>query len=164
MKKIFIFVIIFAVTLGFSIEKTNREKILEDPEWENIYSEYKIEDAYIETLESRIGEKLSIEVYLAFWCGDSKENVPIFLKIIDQIDPNRIIINYYSVDRKPNRDVKYFVEDLKVERVPTFIFYRDGQEIGRIIEQPKLSMIEDFLEIIFSQGFNKVSPDRKNTT
>ena len=148
MKKIIIFVIIFAVALGFAIEKTNREKILEDPAWEKIYAEYKLEDAYIETLLSRIGDKLSIEVYLAFWCGDSKENVPVFLKIIDQIDP-RIKINYYSVDRKPTRDVKYFVEDLKVERVPTFIFYWDGQEIGRIIEQPELSMIEDFLEIIF---------------
>lgn len=159
MKKIIIFVIIFAVALGFAIEKTNREKILEDPAWEKIYAEYKLEDAYIETLNSRIGDKLSIEVYLAFWCGDSKENVPVFLKIIDQIDPNRITVNYYSVDRKSTRDVKYFVEDLKVERVPTFIFYREGQEIGRIIEQPKLSMIEDFLKIIFSQGFNKVSPD-----
>jgi len=149
MKKIIIFVIIFAVALGFAIEKINREKILENPAWEKIYTEYKLEDAYIETLLSRIGDKLSIEVYMAFWCGDSKENVPVFLKIIDQIDPNRIKINYYSVDRKPTRDVKYFVEDLKVERVPTFIFYWDGQEIGRIIEQPKLSMIEDFLEIIF---------------
>jgi hypothetical protein len=53
------------------------------------------------------------------------------------------------VKRKPSKKVKYFVEELKVERVPTFIFYRDGKEIGRIIENPKTSLIEDFLEIVF---------------
>jgi len=33
--------------------------------------------------------------------------------------------------------------------VPTFIFYRGGGEIGRIVENPKAGMIEDFMEIVF---------------
>jgi len=40
---------------------------------------------------------------------------------------------------------------LKVERVPTFIFFRDGREIGRIVENPKTGMVEDFMEILFGE-------------
>ena len=50
--------------------------------------------------------------------------------------------------KKPNKDVKYYVEDMKVERVPTFVFFRDGKEIGRTIENPKKSLLDDFLEIL----------------
>ena len=52
-------------------------------------------------------------------------------------------------DLKPNKQTKYYVKDLKVERVPTFIFYKNNKEIGRIIENPKKDMAEDFLEIVF---------------
>jgi len=41
------------------------------------------------------------------------------------------------------------VEELKVERVPTFIFYRAGTEIGRIVENPTRGILEDFLAIVF---------------
>ena len=71
------------------------------------------------------------------------------MKIIDDINKKEVEVNYYTVERKAGKDIKYFVEDLKIERVPTFIFYRDGKEIGRIVENPSNSLVEDFLDIIF---------------
>jgi|GEM_PF-542046 len=137
--------------IGLAAEKIEKDKILKDEEWKKVYDEFTTDDSLIEALASKSGENLKIDVYLAFWCGDSKRNVPPFLKIIEQINKlnNNLTVNYYTVKRKPTRETKYFVEDLKVERVPTFIFYRDQKEIGRIIENPKNSLIEDFLEIIF---------------
>ena len=39
-------------------------------------------------------------------------------------------------------------EGLNIEKVPTFIFYKNGIEIGRIIESPEKSIEKDFLKIL----------------
>jgi hypothetical protein len=134
---------------GGKMEKIDRDKILQTgKEWQYMYDKYEPDETFIETLEAKLGKNLKIDVYLALWCPDSRNNVPKFIKILDRLE-TKVPVNYYTVPRKPGKDVKYFIEDLKVERVPTFIFYRDGKEIGRIIENPQKSLVEDFLEIIF---------------
>lgn len=143
---------LFTGAPAFAAEKVNMEKILEKEEWKNVYEAYNVDESMVETLAAKTGENLKIEVYLAFWCGDSKNNVPPFLKIIEQINAlngSQLPVSFYNCERKASKEVKYYHEALEVERVPTFIFYRDGKEIGRIIENPKQSLIEDFLEIIF---------------
>jgi len=132
------------------IEKIDKDKILAtSQEWKDNYLNYRVDNSFLETLKAKIGENLKIDVYLGTWCPDSLNNVPKFIKIIDAAAADNLPVNYYNVERKPSKEVKYFVEELKVERVPTFIFYRDGKEIGRIVENPKNSLLEDFLEIIF---------------
>ena len=141
----------FSVTACiFGAEKIDRDKILSnDSEWKEVYDDFVIEEDVIDSLKAKIGDNLKIDVYLGLWCGDSMNNVPPFIKIMDNInEAGKITVNYYTVERKPNRETKYYVEEKKVERVPTFIFYRDDKEIGRIIENPSTSMAEDFLEII----------------
>ncbi|MCK5055732.1 MAG: thioredoxin family protein [Candidatus Aminicenantes bacterium] len=148
MKKFLFTLFILMVAVTFAADRVDRAQILKDEGWKQIYITYEPDSSFIDILKSKVGDNLKIDVYLAFWCGDSKRNVPLFLKIIDQISSG-VKVNYYSVERKPTKDTKYFVEKLEVERVPTFIFYRDDKEIGRIIENPKSNMLEDFLEIVF---------------
>ena len=135
------------------IEKIDKDKILaHGEEWQSIYNNFAADHGLFEAVATKAGEDLKIDVYLGLWCSDSKNNVPRFLKIItviESINGSGPVVNYYNVERKPSKDVKYFVEELKVERVPTFIFSRDGKEIGRIIENPKKSLLEDFMEIVF---------------
>jgi len=140
----------FLVSGVEKMEKIEKDKILKTgKEWQDIYTGYRVDESFIDTLKAKIGDDLKIDVYLGLWCGDSKNNVPKFIKIIDAAGQKNLTVNYYTVERKASRDIKYFIKNLKVERVPTFIFYRSGKEIGRIIENPKNSLIEDFLEIIF---------------
>lgn len=145
---VLLIIIILPAAAGFGAEKVARDKILTDKAWQQIYHDFTIDPPSIEILKSGAAEDMRIDVYLGFWCSDSRNNVPKFAKIIDEIGSSSLTVNYYSVKRKPSKDIKYFVEELKVERVPTFIFYREGEEIGRIIENPKTSMVDDFLEII----------------
>lgn len=127
----------------------SKEQLLKTgEEWRDIYDEYEVDESLLETLNSKVDGALKIVVYLGTWCGDSRNNVPQFLKIIDTLDVQPEV-KYYDVERKPNPEVKYYVKELEVERVPTFIFYRKDKEIGRIIENPKNSLIEDFIEIVF---------------
>ena len=43
--------------------------------------------------------------------------------------------------------------DLKIIRVPTFIFYKDEEEIGRYVEYPRESMEKDILKILTRQPY-----------
>ena len=89
-----------------------------------------------------------VEVYFAFWCGDSRNHVPVFKKIVDLLDLPELAVEYFAVERKASPEQMYYVAGKGVERVPTFIVYRDGSEIGRIIENPKASILEDLLNIL----------------
>jgi hypothetical protein len=39
------------------------------------------------------------------------------------------------------------VDAMQIKNVPTFIFYREGMEIGRIIEKPTNSLESDLYEL-----------------
>ena len=40
------------------------------------------------------------------------------------------------------------IQSLNIELVPTFIFYKNENEIGRIIETPEISIESDMLKIL----------------
>jgi hypothetical protein len=142
--------VIFLSPLLTGMEKMDKAQILKTgPEWGTNYVRYRVDESFLDTLKAKVGDNLKIDVYLGTWCPDSLNNVPKFMKIIDVVRNPNVVVNYYNVKRKASKDVKYYAADLKVERVPTFIFYRDGKEIGRIVENPQKSLVEDFLEIIF---------------
>lgn len=89
---------------------------------------------------------LNITIVLGTWCGDSKEFVPPFLKILDSLSFPESNLKLICVDRQ-RQGLADEVKDLDIKLVPTFIFYRDGKEIGRIIESPKQGLEKDFLKI-----------------
>jgi hypothetical protein len=126
----------------------SRERVLSTgPEWQEKYDAYQPAPESMEALKTKLGSDLRIDIYLGLWCSDSRNNVPPFIKILDQLGIG-MSVRYLSVPRKPSSKIKYFADDAQVERVPTFIFSRGDKEIGRIIENPKTGLIEDFLEIL----------------
>ena len=128
-------------------EELTKDRILAaGPQWQEKYEQYDPPAETLELLKSRLAG-LKIDVYLGLWCPDSRNNLPPFIKILDRLAAG-VPVRYFGVPRKPSRDVKYYVVDMAVERVPSFIFYRDGKEIGRIIENPKTGMVEDFMDIV----------------
>jgi hypothetical protein len=92
-------------------------------------------------------KKIKITIVMGSWCGDSQEQVPRFYKIIDQMGIADSSITLICVDRSKKSN-KGETDSLGITLVPTFIFYLDGKEIGRITEAPKINLEKDFLEII----------------
>jgi thiol-disulfide isomerase/thioredoxin len=89
----------------------------------------------------------NIVLVLATWCHDSKEQVPRFYRILDDARLSEELLTVICVDGNKTGG-ELLIEHLGIELVPTFIFYRDGEEIGRIIETPGISLEEDMWEII----------------
>lgn len=89
-----------------------------------------------------------VVVILGTWCGDSKEQVPRFMKVMDSLNTSFINIRaYVCVDRTKSAP-NFSVEEYKIEKVPTFIFYKNQIEIGRIVETPMVSLEADLLKIL----------------
>ena len=131
-----------------AIKEIGRDQVLSaSPEWQKNYDRFQPEARLIEALRTKIGDGLKIDIYLGLWCPDSRNHVPPFLKILDGIGIS-VPVRYFSVQRKAGKEVRYFVDKVRVERVPTFIFYRGDEEIGRIVENPKVGLCEDMMAIL----------------
>ena len=112
-------------------------------------SEYVAHDSTVQAFKLLL-DKVSFRIIMGTWCSDSEEEVPRFLNILfnaefDVLNPQNLEI--ICVDRnKEAGDIK--VARYKADRVPTFIVYRDGREIGRIVERFKGKPEADLLEIL----------------
>lgn len=126
----------------------NQADILLNPEWKKIYDAYVPDAQLIENLRNKAPE-LKADVYFAYWCDDSKNHIPVFLKILDTIQVPEFKVNFFEVEKKANADQKYYVEDMMVEKVPTLIFYANGFEMGRIVENPRNTLLQDMVLIVF---------------
>jgi len=81
-----------------------------------------------------------IDAYFGTWCHDSQREVPRLLKLLeynDSIDSRLISLDYQKSDPQGKAVMN------KVKFTPTFIVYLNNNEIGRIIERPKVSLVAD---------------------
>jgi hypothetical protein len=124
--------------------KSDLFKVYFEPE----YEKYTTDEAIITKLKKGlVNNNISITIVMGSWCGDSQEQVPRFYKVIDAIGFADSGITLICVDRTKKSD-KGETDNLNIIRIPTFIIYKNGKEIGRIIETPKASLEKDLLEII----------------
>ncbi len=92
-------------------------------------------------------KNVRIVLVMATWCSDSRREVPRFYQILDQAGFTSKHMKVLSVDRDKKAG-KFKTSDLNVTLVPTFIIYRKGREIGRIVETPVESLEKDLLNIL----------------
>ena len=122
-------------------------KQTEFAEWFNReYNEYTVSDTvFNESYEVTFD---SIFVFLGTWCEDSQREVPRFIKIMEKFSFfKNIPIRYFCVDGNKYCDV-INCEDYYVQLVPTFIFYKRGEELCRIVESPRISLEVDILDLL----------------
>lgn len=101
---------------------------------------------------------VTIKGVMGTWCGDSRRETPHFYKILELADfnfKNLILITVNRSKKTPDN----LQEGLDIKRVPTFIFYRDGKEIGRYVEYARESLEKDMLKIVSGKPY-KHSYDR----
>ncbi|HEY9165123.1 MAG TPA: hypothetical protein VIS48_03075 [Candidatus Kryptonia bacterium] len=88
----------------------------------------------------------SVAVVFGSWCSDSYMWVPMFLRITDSTGLAKHI-SFIAVPRSRGwRD--QLTPGLAIEKVPTFIFYRGGRELGRIEEEPKGDLGDNVVKIL----------------
>ncbi len=133
------------------IGECNRKVFNKTPfnEWFNPkYKAYIPNSSIIQEL--KVSDNLTntdIFIVMGTWCSDSRRELPRFYKIIDEIGFPESNITLIAVDtHKKSNDTK--LNEIKFTRIPTFIFYRNNIEIGRIVESTNKSLEKDMLDII----------------
>lgn len=110
------------------------------------YDLYDVDTASIPQVKYLM-KNVEVTVVMGTWCSDSHREVPRFYKIMDDIGEPTDSIHLICVDR--NRKGKAGeVDSLNIKLVPTFIFYKNNEELGRIVESPKWSLEEDMIRIL----------------
>jgi hypothetical protein len=66
---------------------------------------------------------------------------------MDMVNFNEKNISLIGVDTKKQTYITD-ISDLEIKLIPTFIFYRNDKEIGRIVETPKKTLEKDILKKI----------------
>ena len=110
------------------------------------YETYEAENDLVNAANDLVGG-VEVETFIGTWCKDSQREVPRFYKIFDQLswDPGAMRLIMLDRDKKSGRNI----EDGKdIHHVPTFIFLKNGTEIGRIVESPIESLEEDMFNIL----------------
>ena len=120
-------------------------------EWfQKNYDDYQPNPAVIKKCKSKT-KGVEILAFMGTWCGDSKRGVPQVYKILDEInfdEKNLKLVNLYSGNGKTKQSPNGEEKGMNIHRVPTFIFYKEGKEIGRIVERPITNFETDIAQIL----------------
>lgn len=141
-------------TSGNLTGKVDKAAFMQEPfsSWFNSRMEsYKADPETIEGLKVALKD-VEIRAYMGTWCGDSKRETPQFYNILEAAYYDMDNLTMITVDRSKKKPVA-LVSDYNIIRVPTFIFYRNGAEIGRYVERPRESLEKDMLKIVTGQPY-----------
>lgn len=99
-------------------------------------------------------------IFAGSWCEDTERELPKIYKLITGagIFPDKILL--YGVDRQKDES-SGTAKEYKIEKVPTLVLEVEGEEIGRIVENPKLSWEEDILNILREYKFREKQEENK---
>lgn len=126
------------------VGRITREQL--SPAFITAYDTIHIQTEFVDMIR-QANTGVDVLVFLGTWCGDSKREVPRFLRVVDAAGIPMDRITLHALDRKKTSpdgtEVRY-----RIERVPTFIFLKKETEIGRIVETPKTTLEGDILTIL----------------
>src|SRR5512133_1064769 len=128
----------------------NPDRLLDSPHstwYLKGYNEYQPDPAIIGELRAISKDGLKITIVLGTWCPDSRREVPWFMKIAELWGFPVSDIRFIGVDINKIAPLGDYPL-LGIERVPTFIFYKNNVETGRIIEVPVTSLEQDTRDIL----------------
>ena len=90
---------------------------------------------------------LKVKILFGTWCHDSEREVPRMLKLLAASGVKEENISLISLDVR-KKEPEGRAKALDVRFTPTFIFFSDGIELGRIVERPNGELQSDLRTLI----------------
>ena len=114
--------------------------------WMSEYDLYNIDSTKINEVKEGLKD-VKIKIIMGTWCSDSRREVPRFFKVLDAAGYPSDKVEIICVDEDKKAEDNE-LDDLKIDLVPTFIFYKNGNELGRIVEAPEDTLEKDMIKIL----------------
>lgn len=140
---------------GMLVGKFQKEDLMQEPHaswFKSGYENFDPSDEAMETIKKNISE-YEITVFMGTWCGDSRREIPKFLKILDEAGYDLSKLTLIGVDRSKTTP-ENLEQGLDINRVPTIIFSKNGKEVNRFVEYAKESIEEDIAKIVSEEEYS----------
>jgi thiol-disulfide isomerase/thioredoxin len=111
-----------------------REELRAYEPWKPLFVEPYVPDVSATAAIKVNADGVTVLLIVATWCPDSKREVPRFFAIMDGAGISASQLTMVGVDRS-KKDAEGLTEKWGITRVPTFVFLRNGQEVGRVVER-----------------------------
>ncbi len=134
----------------------SRSVLQTDPafNWFTDNMKYGTADAAAVTAFKDNADNFTMMVFAGTWCEDSRNLLPVFYRLVDKSGYPDSKITLIGVDRAKtapkNLHTKY-----NITNVPTFIVFRKGKEIGRVVEYGKTGSVDKELGEIVASSMGK---------
>lgn len=132
---------LYQIYLGDAIDEEKNSKV-EQITKDNF--EEKVKNSKLPTI---------VDVY-ATWCGPCKTIAPIFVKMAEEMDGK---VNFVKIDIDQEPEL---AQKLDIQALPTFLFFKDGQEVHRM---RGLIRKEHFSDLINKLEFVEKSEPQEET-
>jgi len=93
-------------------------------------------------------EGLEIKVIGGNWCSDTRREVPRLCKVLYFIGVPAESYSYFRVDKLKKPVENDFAATRTIGSVPDIVVFKNGVEVGRIIETPRESLEKDLLALV----------------
>jgi thiol-disulfide isomerase/thioredoxin len=111
------------------------------------YENYTVDTNALAGIRFDEDQSPEITIVMATWCSDSRREIPRFYKILDSMNYNYSKLTLINVNREKKAE-SIELEHFNLQLVPTIIIYKNGEELGRIIESPLASLEADLTGIL----------------
>lgn len=113
------------------------------------YDSYQTNAELIKEFKGKL-KGFRIEVFMGSWCEDSQREYPRLIKILDEAKfPKQRMLTYAVNESKKSFYSEEIGKDIRF--VPTIIFYKGGEEVGRIVESPVSASLEEDIMMIVNE-------------
>jgi thiol-disulfide isomerase/thioredoxin len=115
------------------------------------YKAYQAHEGGLATLKN-YRDSIQLLAFMGTWCEDSHFIIPRFFALTEQagVDPTRIVL--VGVNRK-KETWGDLTKPLGIVNVPTLIIFKNGKEIGRVVEYGKYGQFDREIGEIIQLSF-----------
>ncbi|KYG78651.1 hypothetical protein MB14_18150 [Roseivirga ehrenbergii] len=110
------------------------------------YKTYRVNTDLLKDAKKKNIKNLKILAFMGTWCHDSNREIPRLMRIMDDMGiGDQLELYALDVDKT---SLKGKEKGFDIKNTPTIIFYLNGEEIKRVIEEPEGSFEEELVRIL----------------
>lgn len=120
--------------------------LMQKPEYRKAADAYTPDPQAVGFLSS-VSDSVELIAFFGSWCSVCNEEIPKLIRTVESARNGRITVRYFAV----SEDLKEPREALKkhsVSATPSLLVYRNGVELGRIVEHPQKTIEADIAAIL----------------
>jgi len=117
----------------------------------NYDDDHKVDTETISAVSEAL-KNTDMTIFMGTWCEDSQLQVPAFFHILDEAgyDSDRVTLITVSEEKDTPQGLE---EGRNITNVPTIIFIKNDQELGRIVEFPVETLEKDMAKILSGETY-----------